>query len=266
MARLKVRFVLNRGRHGAPLSKLGRIAEQTEKFLRSLASDCHVSTNPGEWLGVNFRNGSVEYDAEFQRDVNAGDAQVFARNLEFLADYDSASDGLNGSISNATALEFARIGSLIDPDEVIGLGIFPVHGGSLKWRNITYSQTANLRREIETPLPAHGALQGILHAWFKEAREPNFQIRDLSNDNLIKISYPSSLYSQVAQAVQERTTVLIVSGLINFNRATRQPLDMVAERIERQRMLSAAEFERLVGSEPNFVADMTEFEHDHEVT
>lgn len=255
MARFKIRLVLNRGRHGAPLGKFGRIAEQTERFLRALASDSKVNTQPGQWLALNFKDGSLEYDAEFQGDVNAGDAQIFARNLEFLADYDAESDGLNGSVSHGTALEFSKIGMLIDPDEVIGLGIYPGRGGSPKWREITYIKTASLRREVEAPLPAFGAVQGIIHAWFKEAREPNFQIRELSTDTLVKVTYPPMLYSAVAQAVQERTTMLIVSGDMMYNRVTRLPYDMHASRIERQGMLSAREFEAFVGSAPEFIAE-----------
>lgn len=264
MARFKVRLVLNRGRHGAPLAKLGRIAEQAERFLRSLATDCRVNTHPGEWLAMNFKNGSVEYDAEFQGEVGPADAHAFARNLELLADYDAEHHGLDGGISQATVLEFARIGALIDPDEVIELGIYSGKGGAPKWRNITYRKAATLRREVEAPLPAYGAIQGILHAWFKEAREPNFQIRELASDNLVRVLYPASLYPDVARAVQERTTVLIVTGDILFNRATRQPIEMRADRIERQRMLSAAEFERLVGSAPNFIADIGNEDMDDE--
>jgi hypothetical protein len=258
VAKFKVRIVLNRGRHGAPLAKLGRISEQAEKFLRSLAADCRVNTRAGEWLAVDFKNGSVEYDAEFQGDVNVGDAQAFARNLEFLADYDAESEGLNGSVSHNTAIEYAKIGSLIDPDEVIGLGIYPGRGGPPKWRNITYSKMASLRREMETPLPAYGAIQGILYAWFKEAREPSFQIRELSSDAIIRVSYPSALYSDVAQAVQERSTMLIVSGNMLYNQVTRLPIEMSADRIERQRMLSSAEFEAFIGSAPEFIADYSD--------
>jgi hypothetical protein len=115
MARLRIRLILNQGRRGAPLTKLGKIAEQAEKFLRTLASDCQ----PAEWLAVEFDNGSVAYDAEFQGDVSPATAAIFARNLEVLADYDAEVEGLNLAVSQGTALEYARIGSLIDPDEVI---------------------------------------------------------------------------------------------------------------------------------------------------
>jgi hypothetical protein len=151
MARIRIRLVINKGRLGAPLAKLGRISEQAEKFLKALAADCQIETHPGEWLAVNFDHGSVEYDAEFQGDVNPGAAQIFARNLEFLADFDPAAEGLNAAIKPATALEYARIGSLIDPDEEIGIGIYPPDPSdarALKWRKITYRSSAAIKREI----------------------------------------------------------------------------------------------------------------------
>jgi len=255
MARLKVRLILNQGRRGAPLTKLGKIAEQAERFLRTLASDCQVDTKPGEWLAVEFDNGSVAYDAEFQGDVSPAIAAIFSRNLEVLADYDAEVEGLNLAVSQGTALEYARIGSLIDPDEVIALGIYPPRGGQLKWRQITYGKSASLRREIETPLPSYGAVQGILHAWFKEAKDPHFHLRELSTDALVKVIYTPSLYSNVAQAVQERSTILMVSGDMLFDRATRVASELRAERIDRVGMLSTAEFEGFFGSAPDFVAD-----------
>jgi hypothetical protein len=260
MAKIKVRFSINKGRHGAPMAKLGRISEQAEKFLRSLASDCDIATRPGEWLAANFKNGSVEYDAEFQDDVNSGSVQVFSKHLEALADYDPDGDGFNLAVTPNTALEYSRIGALIDPDEIIGIGIYPTRGGRPRWRQITYSATSAIRRQIEAPIPSYGSAQGILHAWFKEAREPNFQLRELSTDALIRVHYPASLYREVAEAVKERTTMLIVSGNMMFDRATRQATELRAERIQKARMLSTAEFEEFFGSAPDFTSGIDEDE------
>jgi hypothetical protein len=259
MARLKVRLVINKGRLGAPMAKLGKISEQAEKFLKALAADCEIETHPGEWLAVKFSDGSVEFDAEFQGDVNPGAAQVFTRNLEFLVDFDPDSEGLNVAIKPATALEYAKIGTLIDPDEEIGLGIYSPDGPETRqprWRKITYRATNALKREIETPVASHGSVQGILHAWFKEAREPNFHLRELATDALVRVYYQSSLYPDVAKAVQERTTMLMVSGNMLFDRATRQATELHADRIELMKMLSTAEFEEFFGSAPDFVADI----------
>jgi len=259
MARIKVRFVINKGRHGAPMSKLGKISEQAEKFLKSLAADCDIETRAGEWLAVHFENGSVAYDAEFQGDVNPGAAHIFTRNLEVLADFDPATEGLNAAIKPVTALEYARIGSLIDPDEEIGVGIYSPdahEARALKWRAITYRKSAALKREIETPVPSYGAVQGILHAWFKEAKEPYFQIRELSTDAFVKVVYPSALYTDVAKAVQERTTMLMVSGNMLFDRSTRLAIELRADRIDPIKMLSTAEFEEFFGSAPDFVPEL----------
>jgi hypothetical protein len=258
MANLKIRIVLNKGRHGAPLTKLGKIAEQLERFLKAHAADCSIESKPGEWVAANFKNSSVEYDAEFLGAAPAGAAQVFVRGIEFLADYDPEQEGLQGMVGQAAALEYAKIGTLIDPGEEIGLGIYPAHGGHPKWRQITYSRMALLRSEIETPIPTHGAVQGILHAWFKEARQPSFQIRELSTDALVRVFYPQSMYAQVVTAVQERATMLIVSGDILLDRATRQPIEMTAERLATIGMLSAAEFEAFVGSAPDFEPEADE--------
>ncbi len=258
MANLKVRFALNKGRRGAPLSKLGKIAEQAEKFLRALAADSDVETRPGEWLAVNFQNGSVEYDAEFQGNVTAADQQIFSRNLELLADFDPENEGLNVPIKPATVLEYARIGSLIDPDETINIGIYPAHGRAKpRWRTITYSKTATIRKLVETPLPSYGSIQGILHAWFKEAKQPHFQIRELGTDALVRCYYPPALYSDVVQAVEERTTVLMISGSMLFDRATHAAIELRADRIERMRMLSGAEFEQFFGSAPDFTGGLS---------
>lgn len=93
------------------------------------------------------------------------------------------------------------------------------------------------------------------HAWFKEAREPNFQLRELSTDTLIRVFYSSPLYQEVARAVQQRTTMLIVSGNMLFDRASRAAMELRADRIELVKMLSTAEFEEFFGSAPEFVSD-----------
>jgi hypothetical protein len=172
-----------------------------------------------------------------------------------LADYDPDGDGLNLAISPVTALEYARIGSLIDPDESIGIGIYRSDAKSPKWRQITYRDASSMRREIETPLPSYGAIQGVLHTWYKEAREPHFSLRELSTDAFVKVIYSPSMYSDVVKAVQERSIVLIVSGDMLFDRTTRAATELRADKIERVGMLSGAEFEGLFGSSPEFIAE-----------
>lgn len=127
-------------------------------------------------------------------------------------------------------------------------------GGEL----ITYSKMATIRRELEATVPAHGSVQGILHAWFKEVTNPNFQIRQLSSESLVRVFYTASLYRDVARAVQERTTVLIVSGAVQYDRVSRLPVELKASRIQLMPAMSSAQFEKFFGSAPKWSHDFTE--------
>lgn len=252
MARLKVRFVINQGRHGAPMAKLGKIAEQTEKFLRLYASDLGLDVKAGEWLAADFRNSSVEFQAEFPREVPPATAQFFSDGLEVLADFDPDNEGLNGRVGEAAALEYARIGTLLDPDEIIRMGIMSPNLRAPRWRDITYSSFSAIRRELELPVTSHGSIQGIVHSWYKEAKEPHFQIRELSTDDLVRVFYREGLYEAVARAVQERSTVLIVDGTAKYDKVTRKALELQASRITPMEMMTPSDFEEVFGCAPEF--------------
>lgn len=252
MAKFKIRFVINQGRHGAPLGKLGRISEQAEKFLRAISLDCGVQTKAGEWLASEFNNGSVEYDAEFQGSVSPADAEIFEKALAFLADYDPDREGLNGVVKESTALEYAKIGSLIDPDEVVRLGIYPHRGGKLIWRDITYSKAERIKAVVEMPLATYGSLQGIIHSWYKEAANPYFNMRELSSDALVRVEYAPRMYSRVADAVREKNTVVLAAGNCVFDRVSRSIERMKLDKLSETRILSPIEFDNLFGSFPEF--------------
>lgn len=257
MARIKVRFELNKGRTGAPMSKLGDIAKQAERFLRALASELVVETRSEEWLAVNFRNGSVSFDAECQIDISAAKVDAINRGLEFLADFDANSEGPNGSVSHATVLEFAKLGTLIDADEVIGMGIYSRERSKPKMRWIPYAKTAAILGALEAPIPAYGSIQGIIHSFQKEASRPYFRVRELSTDLLISCFYPSRLYPDIIRALEERTTVLHVAGAMKLDRASRTISELQVDRIEPARIMTAAEFEEFFGSCPEYTGDLS---------
>lgn len=252
MAQLKVRFVINQGRYGAPMAKLGQIAEQTEKFLRIYANDLGLKAKAGDWIAADFKNSSVEFQAELPKEVAPAVFQQFSSGLEVLADFDPESEGLNGRVSEVAALEYSKIGALLDPDEIIRMGVIAPHKKTPHWRDITYSNLATIRRDLEQPISSEGAVQGMLHAWFKEAREPHFQLRELSTDALIKVFYGERLYNAVAKAVQERSTTLLVEGRVQYNKVTRSAVEIEAGEIKPLDMMTPAEFREVFGCAPNF--------------
>lgn len=234
------------------MAKLGKIAEQTEKFLRIYAADLGLDVKSGDWLAADFKNSSVEFQAEFPKEVTHAVAQFFSTGLEVLADFDPDAEGLNGRVSATAALEYSRIGSLLDPDEIIRMGIMSPDARAPRWRDITYSALSSIRRDLEQPVTAHGSVQGILHAWFKEAKEPHFQLRELATDALIKVLYSEDLYDKVARAVQERNTTLMVEGQILYDKISKNALELKANRINSMQMMSPQEFDEVFGCAPSF--------------
>ena len=261
MAQLKIRIELNKGRTGAPLEKLGDVARQFDRFLRAVATDLKVEAKKGEWLAVKFKNGSVSWDAAFQGDVTEAHARAFNRALEFVADFDPDVEGANGMVSEATLLEYSKLGNCIDPDEVIGLGIFPSGGGRPKMRQISYRRTAQVRQAIESPVLSYGSVQGIVHALVKEAGAPFFHLREFSSDGLVRCFYPDTLYDQVVRVLNNRRTVVHATGHLTLDRAKRVVDQVRVERIDAADPLSAEDFDRFFGSAPQLTGDLSTSEY-----
>jgi hypothetical protein len=233
MTGIRIRFQVNKGRVGAPLSKLGKIAEQAERFLRALAAEAEIDQASGEWLALNFDNGSVSYDAAFQGIVTPAQATIFNRHLEYVIDFDPDTEDAQGMVKPETLAEFARMGALIDPDEVIVIGLYSNGRKRPIWRQISYAKAAGVRQVVEAPLPTYGAVQGIIHSLQKEARQPYFQLRELSTDSLVRCTYTSAQYPKVADALQERTTIIHVSGDLTYDRVSRTISELRLDRLEK---------------------------------
>jgi hypothetical protein len=257
MAQIKLRIELNKGRTGAPLEKLGDVARQMERFLRALGADLNLESKRGEWLAVNFKNGSVAWDATYQNDVTDAQFRRFNQCVEFITDYDPETEGTNALVSDLTLLEYGRIGEHIDPDEVIGVGIYPEGWKKLRWRRIEYRSTSRVRRAVETPIHSHGSVQGIMHSLVKGVVRPYFQIREFGSDQLIRCFYESYLYRDVHRALEHANAVVHATGYMQLDRARRTIDEMRVERLDRVEPLSDEEFRSLFGSVPELIGDMT---------
>jgi len=259
MAQIRLRVELNRGRTGAPMDKLADVSRQLERFLRALAADLSIEVKKGEWLATNFENGSVKWDAALQAEVKDTVFHRFNESVEFVADYDPETEGSNGLVSDATLLEYGRIGMHMDPDEIVCLGIYstPTSKKPKKWRPISYRSTTKVRQAIESPIESYGSIQGIMHSWTKEGYSPNFQIRELSSDVLVKCTYRSELYPDVHASFKERTAVVFVTGAMKYDRVKRQVEELHAERLDRFASLSSEELKAFFGSAPRLTGDKT---------
>ncbi len=250
MAQIKLRIELNKGRVGAPMEKLGEITRQLEKFLRSLAQDMRLEVKRGEWLALNFKNGSVAWDAAYQAEVPDSKLRQFNQCVEFVTDYDPDAEGINGLVSDATLLEYGKLGERIDPDEAIGFGIYAPERKRLKWRRVEYRRASRIRQAMETPISSYGSVQGVLHSLLKEAPQPLFNLREAATDRLVKCFYGADLYPTIIDALRSRSAVVHVSGLMRLDRAARTVDEVKVERLDRVEELSEVDFHSMFGMSP----------------
>lgn len=261
MAQVKVRIELNKGRKGAPLEKLGDVSRQLDRFLRALAADLKLDVKRGDWLAVNFRNGSISWDVALQEEVSDAQARRFTTCLEFIADFDSDSESTNGLVSENTLLQYSKLGEHIDPDEVIGIGMYSPERRRLKWRRIDYRRASRIRRAIEEPLVAYGSIQGALASVILEGRRPYFTVRELASDQTVRCYYDLRLYDEVVRALSQRNAIIHASGDLRLDRATRAVGEMEVERIDRIEPLTDEEFRAFIGMAPDLTGQQSTQEY-----
>lgn len=262
MARIKVRFDVGRNQTGVPLDKLGEIASASEKFLRSLAADLNIETKKGQWIAVNFQSGSVLYDVQFADESSEVVADKYSHALAAIAAYDPMKLDDLGAVSEATLLEYAGIGRVLDPNEAIGIGIFNHElDEPTEWRELSYARATEIKKEIEAPILSYGMVQGILHAWYKGAVPSYFQLRELSTESLVKCIYAPPYHADVHAATEDRGAVILVTGHMSFDRATKSTTELRVEDIQVVRPLSDDEFEKFFGCAPNLTGELSTNEY-----
>lgn len=255
MAGIKIRFVLNKGQNGAPLRSLGQISAQAERFLIALAVDSRIDSGQGKWVATGFENSSVQFDAEYRGAVASNTIQNFHDNFESIATIDPDEDWSNNMVRKETINEYAKIGKVIDHDEEVGIALVSPVGEPVRWHKITLSNSEKLASKINKPIPAVCSVQGIIHSWFKGAKPPHFQIRELSTEDLVTVEYDDEHYKDIAKAVEEKDTVVIVSGEGSYDPLTRKVAKIKLDDLFQPKHLSEEEFKGLFGSVPDLEID-----------
>lgn len=258
MAVLKVRLRFNPGRAGSPMDKLGEFASQAERFLRSLAADLGVDAKKGRWLAHTFTNDSVAFDGEYSEPV---DDAIFAKGdqaLTMISSDDPFVAHNDGVLTQKTLSEFARLGSVLDPDEHFFIGIYKSNDldNPKEWRPVSYRKAAEIRRILEAPLVTTGAMQGVIYAWHSGASPKFFHLREMSTGALVRCEYDDALHSRVHAATKRTNTVAFVHGLIHWDQVSNGATLVKVSDIEVAEPLSDAEFNGIFGSDPNFTGDL----------
>lgn len=264
MARLRIKLELNPGGDGIRLDKLANISTELEQFLRSLAKDCGVSSAPGDWVARNFYNSSVGAVLEHSRIVEPAAAVKFNTGIKKLTSFRADRDRLNGAFSEATVRNFVSIGSKLDTDEVVKIGVLNSDLEEVSeetepevWANVAKRKTIEIEDALLREIEYVGSVQGRLATWHRDADPPFVHLREGVTGNLVRCNYRTEAYDQIYRAYKDRKAIVHLTGRIKSDRLNGHPREVWIETIQVFERLDDKEFFSLSGSVPDFTGRQT---------
>jgi len=267
MARLRIKLELNPGGDGIRLDKLASVSGEIEKFLRSLAEDCGAKVEPGEWVARRFYNSSVGAEVEhIGKSVEPIVMRRFNEGVRVFTKFRADRDHLNGQYRAETIKRFVEIGSKLDTDEVVRIGLFDDSESDTSeqsadrapvWELITKRAAVDVD-EATRPIEYQGSVQGRLTNWHRDSEF--VQVRDGVTQALFRCNYASTLYDTIYKAYKDRKAIVHISGRIKCDRLTGHPMEMWASSIDIFPPLSDAEFRSLAGAAPDFIGSVSAVE------
>lgn len=212
---LRVRVILNKGRHGVPLEKLSKVTGELQQFLRDLEKDLGVHDEVG-WQGINFKDGSLDFIAVKNALIEEPQYRAFNDSARRIIKNEP-----DDRVSRKTRSQYAKIAAPIDPDEVVFLGI--EHSGQkaadaiaadsgFEFHELTKLQAQEIQTSVQARVRAVASIQGVIHSVFIEGDPPHFNLRELSSQDLINCTYKESTYPKLAAALERRKAIVHVIG------------------------------------------------------
>lgn len=252
MPNIRVRFKLNPGREGIAFSKLAKHAEGIENLLSSIAEDIGLLPEQNQWLGKEFRNGSLFSTAENQMLANDYQVSIFNEIISNLIKFSTkSSKELLDKISLKTLKYFADLRIPLEIDEIIGIGIYEKGKEKPRFYNVSKLKLEAVAKSIDIETSYIGSVIGNTYEWTKGAKEPFIKIRDVATDELIKCYYDDKDYRKVAKLFEIKDALVIISGNIIYNRFSEKTEVAKATDFEIAPVLTQEQYESFFGSAPN---------------
>jgi hypothetical protein len=253
MSEIKLRIVLNKGRHGILIHKLARIADEVEKFLLSFSEDLRLDKD--EWVADNFKNGSLILTANYVGTAEENQLTKAKQALAIVIDPKTKVSDLNGNLSPKTYAQFARIANPIDADDVIGLGV-PNDKGRFTTKKFTKERANLIEREMNQTVEEFASFQGSIMALFKEG---SCWVRDSITGERIVCHFKPHQYTTIWKLLEDRESLADIEGWTIIKNGV---IDFVKiEQISQSAEYKEGDIDRFFGCAPSFTGDMTTAEY-----
>ncbi len=256
MTRIRLKIELNPGGVGVRLDKLAKISTEIEKFIRLLAIDAGAEPQLGDFVAKEFYDGSFGSVVEYVNNVDPAAAVNFNSGLRFFSEFKDPHQYINGEFSPATVRQFIELGTVIDADEVVRLGIIDADAPAVtEWKSVTKVTTLNVDAAYNQDYRYEGALQGRLGTWYKDSSY--FNLRELATSELVKCFYRPDMYDQIYRLYEDKDAVVNLSGRVLADRATGRIKEVRVNAAKSYAPLSDAEFSRFFGLAPDLTGDLS---------
>ena len=275
MPRLQVGVMIQKGKRGVPLTKISRIVDDLERFLRMLAEDLSLpSQENNKWVGVDFDGGSFAFVAEKAESATIEQIAEFNRAFSSIADQ----QGSPPAVRRATVAQYAKIADPIDPNESVSFSLFdpaingeegqsaeshsasqlyPVPIAALQIFNLTKNTASAIQAEVQANVKAYGGVQGRMHSLFLGAQPAYFNLRELATGVLVKCFYKSEIYPSIASALQRQDAILHVYGWTKTDLVERKLEEIDVMRVDVASVVTVEEFDSIFGSSSGFTGKLT---------
>jgi hypothetical protein len=250
MSGISLKVELNKGRHGIAMQKLAQIAEETEKFLESLAEDLHL--NKTEWIADNFENGSLNFEVHYAGSADPAIISQGKKAIAHILDPKTKLEDLDYGISQKTFLHFALMAHPIDIDDSIELGIRN-NEFQYEMQSLTKQRALAIEQEANQSSLQYASFQGSINALFKENN--SCWLKDQLTGNRIVCQFNSQIYSQIWRLLERRDAIVNVEGWLQIRAGEGRSLKV--ESIEELPDYKEGDIERFFGCDKSFTGNLT---------
>jgi len=258
MAELRIRIELQRPRKGIEMSKLAKLAEESQKFLRMVAEDTGVNPDEGAWVAVDFYNQGIGFDAEYQfAEVDVDQVATYVHAVDAIATVEREAKWSVRGIRGATILQSARLATIADEDETVRIGIINGAAPQVEWRPLQKPKAAAIIEHYQEWVEYRGMLQGRIHSLYKEVTPPHFTLRDFASGELIRCDFAPKDWPSLHKALERKDGVVFVAGWIRARRLDRAIDWMRVEQIQGAQPVSEQQLKSFFGSAPGWTGDMS---------
>lgn len=250
MSGISLKVELNKGRHGIAMQKLAQIADETEKFLESLAEDLHL--NKTEWIADSFENGSLIFEIHYAGSADPAIISQGKKALTHLLNPKTKLEDLDYGISQKTFLHFALMAHPIDIDDSIGLGVRN-NDFQYEMQPLTKQRALAIEQEANQSSQQYASFQGSINALFKENN--SCWLKDYLTGNRIVCHFNSQIYSQIWKLLERRDALVSVEGWLQVKAGEGKSLRV--ESIEELPDYQEGDIEKFFGCDKSFTGDLT---------